>query len=227
MKKTITTLVFAILSVIAFSQNSNDTEKSNHVCVSTPQTNVLYRGVENPVCIAASGYSNEELIVTVSEGAEIKKIDNNFVITIKSTSLNFLTLTVGVKENGRFKELNKTEIRVLDVPAPMVLACGAYIDGSNIPKAAIKANPHLIVKIGDTNFPILGVKYEVVEYTFIYKERGVNHTIRIKSSSISEEIIEIVDNLEPESMISFTNIVAKLVGSDYEVKPNGITLTIK
>ena len=154
MKKTITTLALAIISIIVFSQNSNDTENSNHVCVSTPQTNVLYRGVENPICIAATGYSNEDLVVTVSDGAQIMKTENNYFITVSGKLKSFITLTVSVMEGEDVKELSKTEIRVLDVPAPMVLVCGVYKDGSNIPKAAIKANPHLIVKIGDSNFPI-------------------------------------------------------------------------
>ena len=40
-------------------------------------------------------------------------------------------------------------------------------------------------------------------------------------------MLEIIENLEPESMISFTNIVAKIDGSEMEVKPGGVTIIIK
>lgn len=191
--------------------------------VSASACNVFYRGLDNPVEVAVSGYPQEAVSVSISGGASISRSGAGYIVKVPaSVSAKEVSITVSVRTEEGVRTLGSKTFSVLNVPPPTIVIAGAYKDGASVPKAAITRTPTLTANLESDFFPFKGVSYSVISYEFLYSVRGVTQTIAGTGSNIPQTIL---NNLNPGSAASFTNI--RVSSPSGERKTNGITVKIQ
>lgn len=191
--------------------------------VSASACNVFYRGLDNPVEVAVSGYPQEAVSVSISGGASISRSGAGYIVKVPaSVSAREVSVTVSVRTEEGVRTLGSKTFSVLNVPPPTIVIAGAYKDGASVPKAAITRTPTLTANLESDFFPFKGVSYSVISYEFLYSVRGVTQTIPGTGSNIPQTIL---NNLNPGSAASFTNI--RVSSPSGERKTNGITVKIQ
>ncbi len=191
--------------------------------VSASACNVFYRGLDNPVEVAVSGYPQEAVSVSISGGASISRSGAGYIVKVPaSVSAREVSITVSVRTEEGVRTLGSKTFSVLNVPPPTIVIAGAYKDGASVPKGAITRTPTLTANLESDFFPFKGVSYSVISYEFLYSVRGVTQTIAGTGSNIPQTIL---NNLNPGSAASFTNI--RVSSPSGERKTNGITVKIQ
>lgn len=191
--------------------------------VSASACNVFYRGLDNPVEVAVSGYPQEAVSVSISGGASISRSGAGYIVKVPaSVSAREVSVTVSVRTEEGVRTLGSKTFSVLNVPPPTIVIAGAYKDGASVPKGAITRTPTLTANLESDFFPFKGVSYSVISYEFLYSVRGVTQTIAGTGSNIPQTIL---NNLNPGSAASFTNI--RVSSPSGERKTNGITVKIQ
>lgn len=191
--------------------------------VSASACNVFYRGLDNPVEVAVSGYPQEAVSVSISGGASISRSGAGYIVKVPaSVSAKEVSITVSVRTEEGVRTLGSKTFSVLNVPPPTIVIAGAYKDGASVPKGAITRTPTLTANLESDFFPFKGVSYSVISYEFLYSVRGVTQTIAGTGSNIPQTIL---NNLNPGSAAIFTNI--RVSSPSGERKTNGITVKIQ
>lgn len=191
--------------------------------VSASACNVFYRGLDNPVEVAVSGYPQEAVSVSISGGASISRSGAGYIVKVPaSVSAREVSITVSVRTEEGVRTLGSKTFSVLNVPPPTIVIAGAYKDGASVPKGAITRTPTLTANLESDFFPFKGVSYSVISYEFLYSVRGVTQTIPGTGSNIPQTIL---NNLNPGSAAIFTNI--RVSSPSGERKTNGITVKIQ
>ncbi len=194
--------------------------------VSATKCNVFYRGLENPVEVAVSGYPKESVSVSISGGASIRGSAGGYIVTVPtSVTSKEVLITVSVKADGGGRTLGSAKFNVLNVPPPTIYIAGAYKDGAKVPKAAIQRSPTLTAKLDSDFFPFEGITYSIVSYEFMYQVRGVTQTVQGTGSSIPSNILGEMTKMGTGSTASFTNI--KVSGPSGVRQTNGITVVLQ
>jgi gliding motility-associated protein GldM len=194
--------------------------------VSATKCNVFYRGLDNPVSVAVSGYPAESVSVSISGGASIAKSGQGYIVKVPtSVTAREVSITVSVRTEEGGRTLGTTKFNVLNVPPPTIFIAGAYKDGSTVPKAAIQRSPTLTAKLESDFFPFEGITYSIVSYEFLYQVRGVTTTLQGSGSSIPGNIITQLNSMAPGSAASFTNI--KVSGPSGVRQTNGVTVKLQ
>jgi gliding motility-associated protein GldM len=109
--------------------------------VSLPEMNVLYRGYDNKVVGAVSGYAGYNLSMSngsISKGSE-------FWIAKPSSGREATISISGVAEDGSSANVGQFKFRVQNLPAPSVYL-GALEDGEEAPAGTIRAQTRLFAK---------------------------------------------------------------------------------
>lgn len=191
--------------------------------VSASACNVFYRGLDNPVEVAVSGYPQEAVSVSITGGASIVRSGAGYIVKVPaSVTAKEVNISVSVRTEEGGRTLGSKTFAVLNVPPPTLVIAGAYKDGASVPKGAITRTPTLTANLESDFFPFKGVNYSVIAYEFLYSVRGVTQTIAGTGSNIPKAIL---DNLTPGSAASFTNI--RVSSPSGERKTNGITVKIQ
>lgn len=194
--------------------------------VSATKCNVFYRGLDNPVSVAVSGYPIEAVSVSISGGASIAKTGQGYIVKVPtSVTAREVSITVSVRTDEGGRTLGTTKFNVLNVPPPTIFIAGAYKDGATVPKAAIQRSPTLSAKLESDFFPFEGITYSIISYEFLYQVRGVTTTIQGTGSSIPGNIITQLNAMGPGSAASFTNI--KVSGPSGVRQTNGVTVKLQ
>ncbi len=194
--------------------------------VSATKCNVFYRGLENPVAVAVSGYPKEDISVSISGGASIRAGAGGYIVTIpKSLTSREVSISVAVRTDGGTKSLGSSKFNVLNVPPATVKLGGVYADGSSVPKAAITNSPYLSAKLESDFFPFEGIKYTVSSYSFKYAARGVEKVVNVNGGNLSSEVLSTIGRMGSGNLISFTNIAVS--GPSGIAKTGGCTITLK
>ena len=127
--------------------------------VSPTKMNVFYRGVDNPVSVSVSGYSNKDISATATNGTLSKSADGYIMRPGKDAEA-----TVGAtvtNPDGTKKAMPGMKFRVKNVPNPRPYFGGKSVDDETIKKAELTAAAGVIAKMIDFEFDL---KFEVVEY---------------------------------------------------------------
>ncbi len=194
--------------------------------VSASKCNVFYRGLDNPVEVAVSGYPQEAVSVSISGGASISRSGAGYIVKVPtSVTSKEVSISVSVRTEEGGRNLGSKNFTVLNVPPPTIYIAGAYKDGASVPKAAISRTPTLSARLDSDFFPFEGVSYTLVSYEFLYSVRGVTQTIAASGSNIPNNIMSELNKLGNGSAASFTNI--KVSGPSGVRQTNGITVKLQ
>lgn len=184
--------------------------------VSLPEMFVLYRGYENKVVGAASGYPDYKLIGT--SNVTLSKKGQEYVASPGAGRDAVISLQ-GVSADGRSANLGTFNFRVRNMPKPSV-KLGSIEDGDNPPQATVRAQTRLFAGYGDdipltANFNI--TRYEVTVSGAPRPEAGTG-------STLSSAALGLVRQARSGSTV---NIMTDVVGPDGRSRKSGMSFKVK
>ena len=211
LKRTITKLFFIlpviVLLALIFSCNAQTGQKQKIVAAVSPtKMNVLYYGVDNPMAIAVSGVSPEEISVEIDNGKIMGELGKYVVQPMKPGTARIKVYQV---KKDKKVLLQESEFRVKTVPDPKAYVAGKK--GGKITRdELLKANE---VQAFMENFDF-DLQFRIVEFVLSTSFPG-SSTIReeiSKSNTFSKSQIDLIKSLVKNQKIYFENIIA--VGPD-------------
>ncbi len=188
--------------------------------VSPSKMNVLYRGVDNPIDVSASGFSQDKLIIQVDNG-QYKKTGAGYIIqpgSGKGTDVSVFAMMDKVK-----KFLGKITFRVKNVPDPLVRIAG--ISGKSVEKVYLAGADGVKAEMPpDFDFDIT---YTVKSYTLNAIVDGYEQSVPNEGWRFNDKAKNLLNRLKGGNKITIEDI--KIVGPDGTVRdyPNAILLKIK
>lgn len=153
--------------------------------VSLPEMNVLYRGYDNKVVGAVSGYAGYNLSMSngsISKGSE-------FWIAKPSSGREATISISGVAEDGSSANVGQFKFRVQNLPAPSVYL-GALEDGEEAPAGTIRAQTRLFAKYPPEiplNATFSLVSWEVSVAGAPRPEKGTGQNLSTKALSLIKQ----------------------------------------
>lgn len=177
--------------------------------VSLPEMNVLYRGHQNKVTGAASGYPEYKLVGT--NNVTLNKVGAEYIATPGSG--NTATISIqGVSPDGKPANLGSFEFRVRPLP-PAQVYFGAATNGGR----GSKNETNLAARYD--NSITLDVKFSVVSWEMEFKGR----TAQGQGSTISKEASDLLKQAKPNDNVTF---MVKYRGPDGILKPGVVSVKL-
>ena len=190
-----------------------------NLVVSPTKMNVFYRGVDNPVSISVSGYSDKDIQPSTTNG-ELKKGGEGYIFRPGKDAKSTIGATVK-NPDGSSKSMPGIEFRVKNVPNPSPYFAGKSLSDNSAKKSELTAAQGVIAKMENFEFDL---KFEVVEYTVSATLSGNVVERQVKGAALSSDAKEIISKVKTGQKISFENIKAR--GPDGTTRPIG-TLVFK
>jgi len=176
--------------------------------VAPTKMNILYLGVDNPLNIAVSGVTNNNLSVVTDNGA-IRKENSIWIANPKQKGI--ANIQVFAEVNGEKILAGTMEFRVKIVPNPMAKV--ANQKAGSISRALLLSQKVIIADLENFDFDM---EFKVTEFTVEGFIGGFMQDVSVKSDQISNQQKNIIRNVVAGSRVLFTNI--KAVGPDGRVR---------
>ncbi len=176
--------------------------------VSPTKMNVMYRNIENPISVSASGFNTSDIKVSVTNG-QIKsgqKAGEYFVMPGKE---KITVVTAKTVVDGKEITLGTYDFRIKAVPDPTPSIAG-YSSGKFTKNELLAANC-LIVNLKDFDFE--GYKYSVVSYDVTTVVGGDGRRVTNVGSNFGPELVKLVNSSKRGQTFNFRSIKVK--------EPNG------
>ena len=166
--------------------------------ISPTRMNVLYRGIENPVSISASGASHERMEVYMSNANWSRQGDTYIVIPGEGR-----TCEISVKVDG--KQLDQPQaFRVKDLPLPMPVLDG--ISSKTVSKNELQASQGIRAEMPrDFEFDL---KYRVTSFRVFATIDGYTEEEASQSAAFTDKQRRILGLLRSGQRVSFIEIKA-------------------
>ncbi len=173
--------------------------------ISASACNIFYRGLQNPLSVAASGYT--DISVSATGGATVTKgklagYEGDYIVTIPAGNTT-KEVTINVSSGG--KSVGSQKFKVMNVPSP-VIQIGGYKSGDDVPKAAFRSSPRLDAVLEGGFFPFKDVKYSVISFTYMKEVRGVTSSQVVSGNTIPGDVLSDISKKASGSSISFIGI---------------------
>lgn len=185
-----------------------------NLVVSPTKMNVFYRGVDNPVSISVSGYSDKDIVPTKTNGDLIKSSEG-YIMRPGKESEALIGATVK-NPDGSSKTMPGIKFRVKNVPNPTPFFAGKSVNDETIKKAELTAAAGVIAKMLDFDFDL---KFEVVEFRVTMIVGGTPLEQATKGPAVSSQMKEMFAKAKPGQKIYIEGIKAK--GPDGTVRNLG------
>jgi gliding motility-associated protein GldM len=182
--------------------------------VSPTKMNVFYRGVDNPVSVSVSGYSNKDIVATATNGALTKSADG-YIMRPGKDGEALIGATV-TNPDGTKKSMPGLKFRVKNVPNPTPYFAGKSVNDETIKKAELTAAAGVIAKMLDFDFDL---KFEVVEFKVTMVVGGTPLEQATKGPAVSSAMREMFAKAKPGQKIYIEGIKAR--GPDGTVRNLG------
>jgi gliding motility-associated protein GldM len=185
-----------------------------NLVVSPTKMNVFYRGVDNPVSISVSGYSDKDIRPSISSG-QLAKTGEGWVVRPGKESEATVSATV-TNPDGSTKAMQGMKFRVKNVPNPQPYFGGKSVNDETIKKTELTAAAGVIAKMVDFDFDL---KFEVVEYRITMIVGGTPIEKMTKGAAVSSEMKEMLNKAKPGQKVYIEGIKAR--GPDGTVRNLG------
>lgn len=172
--------------------------------VSPTKMNVFYRGVDNPVSVSVSGYSNKDIAATATNGSLTKSADG-YVMKPGKESEATIGATV-TNPDGTKKAMPGMKFRVKNVPSPRPYFAGKSVDDETIKKTELTAAAGVIAKMIDFEFDL---KFDVVEYKVTMVIGGTPIEKVTKGAAVSGDMKEMFQKAKPGQKVYIEGIKAR------------------
>jgi len=182
--------------------------------VSPTKMNVFYRGVDNPVSVSVSGYSDKNVTATTTNGA-LSQVADGYIMRPGKESEALVGATV-TNPDGTKKAMSGIKFRVKNVPNPTPYFAGKSVNDETIKKAELTAAAGVIAKMLDFDFDL---KFEVVEFKVTMIVGGTPLEQAVKGPAVSSSMKEMFAKAKPGQKVYIEGIKAK--GPDGTVRNLG------
>ncbi len=182
--------------------------------VSPTKMNVFYRGVDNPVSVSVSGYSNKDISPSATNGTLSKSADGFIMRPGKDTeALIGATVT---NPDGSKKSMPGMKFRVKNVPNPTPYFAGKSVNDETIKKTEVTAAQGVIAKMVDFDFDL---KFEIVGYKLTMIVGGTPIEKVSNGAALTGDMKEMLTKAKPGQKIFIEAIKAR--GPDGTVRSLG------
>lgn len=185
-----------------------------NLVVSPTKMNVFYRGVDNPVSISVSGYSDKDIAASMTNGS-LSKGSDGYIVKPGKEAEAVISATV-TNPDGSKKTMTGMKFRVKNVPNPTPYFGGKSVNDETIKKAELTAAAGVIAKMENFEFDL---KFEVVEYRVTMIVNGVPLEKLVKGPAVSGEMKEMFQKSKPGQKVYIEGIKAR--GPDGTVRNLG------
>ncbi len=174
--------------------------------VAATNMNVFYRGLDNPISVSVPGYSHAQISVGISAGHTLTSAGAGTYI-VKPGAGREATISVSATgPDGQRKTMGSSQFRIRTVPTPVAKFAG--VQGGNIDKAVILANPVATADMGD--FVFEGVRFSITSFNFVMAERsGVLTTLAQRGNRLDGAALARVQAATRGQRIFIENIMAR------------------
>ncbi|MBK6368733.1 MAG: gliding motility protein GldM [Flavobacteriales bacterium] len=172
--------------------------------VSPTKMNVFYRGVDNPVSVSVSGYSNKDISATATNGV-LSKTSDGYIMKPGRESEATIGATV-TNPDGTKKSMTGMKFRVKNVPSPTAFFGGKSVNDETIKKAELTAAAGVIAKMIDFEFDL---RFEVVEYRVTMIVGGTPIEKMTKGPAVSGDMKEMFQKAKPGQKVYIEQIKAR------------------
>jgi gliding motility-associated protein GldM len=189
--------------------------------VSADKMNVVYRGLNNPLTIAATGFTNIKL-VSSGGGSLTSKGNSKYMFKPSLGKAQKVTFrVVATKDDGTTTSMGPFEFRIRNLPAPVTRLAGK--SEGTIRKGALTTQPTLLSQLD--NFLFDGVKYTVISYEVMVMGRGIAASPkRVRGSRLPADVLKIIKKAGKGTLIVVNNV--KVKGPDGVKGASGVTLKL-
>lgn len=198
---------------VRYFETTYEVAKSNLV-VSPTKMNVFYRGVENPVSVSVSGYSDKDVQPSMTGGVISKSAEGWVVKPGKETEAT-VTATV-TNPDGTKKTMTGQKFRVKNVPNPTPYFAGKSLNDETVKKTELTAAQGVIAKMENFEFDL---KFEVVEYKISTTINGNYLEKLCKGAALTGEAKEVLQKVKSGQKVYVEGIKAR--GPDGTVRALG------
>ena len=186
-----------------------------NLVVSPTKMNVFYRGVDNPVSISVSGYSDKDIAASISGGHSLSKGKDGYIVKPGKDAKATVSATV-TNVDGTKKTMPGIEFRVKNVPNPVPYFAGKGANDETVKKAELTAAQGVIAKMENFEFDL---KFDVVEYRVTMIVAGTPIEKIVKGAALSSEVKEMLTKAKPGQKVYVEGIKAR--GPDGTVRNLG------
>ncbi|MBL7957768.1 MAG: hypothetical protein JNM49_07395, partial [Flavobacteriales bacterium] len=185
-----------------------------NLVVSPTKMNVFYRGVDNPVSISVSGYSDKNISPSMTNGS-LTKGGEGWIVKPGKESEATISASV-TNPDGTKKAMPGMKFRVKNVPNPTPYFAGKSVNDETIKKPELTAAAGVIAKMVDFDFDL---KFEVVEYKVTMVVSGTPIEKMTKGAAVSGDMKEMFAKAKPGQKVYIEGIKAR--GPDGTVRNLG------
>jgi hypothetical protein len=218
MKKLYIILIIGLICLKAEAQISSPT---NVVCEAA-KMNVVYAGIENPLSIAISDISPENLYLSTNKGV-LKGINGNYLLWLPFEEQGTVEITIGNLNLGQMGKIATRSFRIKTVPNP-VATFGSKVSGE-ISKEEVKSVDFMSVRLED--FAFEGLKYTVKKFKLLGIPKKGNATLfEASSSTLTPQMKQSLSTLGKGDIIMIYDIFVSFPGSTDIRLPTSLSLTV-
>jgi gliding motility-associated protein GldM len=129
--------------------------------ISSPKMNILYKGYDNELIGAVSGFTKCKLVGV--SNVTLTSIGNDKYTASPGSGRKAIIRVLGLDENNKATTLGDFEYEVKSLPRPLFYL-GSVVEGSKIAYATLVSQMYLFLKY-DASFPITNVNFDVLDWT--------------------------------------------------------------
>ena len=176
--------------------------------------NVLYIGVDNPIDISASGFADELVTASISDGTLAQVAKGKFVA--KVTHLGKIKINVSVKDPKGTKNIGSEEFRVKAVPNPVAKI--ANMKSGTITKNLLAAQSGIKADMEGFDFDLGTNKFMVSSFRVsAIGKGGYSEDSVCNGPLFTTQVQNLIKGLQRGQRINFTDIQAKGLGSTRDI----------
>ena len=193
--------------------------------VSATGMNVFYRGIKNPIEIAAGGVDVRSAVPRISSGSitPVSRVQGKYEVT-PGPQGDMATINIYASIDGKQQFMGKSDFRVLPLPTP-----DAMVEGIRGSEGALSAGALSRLRTVDAEAKdfVFEVEYEVVSFQVAFQGAGgIWSTLPSTSERFTTEQLQLFQRLKTGQRIMIERVRA--TGPDGVIRNlNGITITVR
>lgn len=172
--------------------------------ISAKKMNVFYVGVDNPVSISMSGFTNHQLTASISCGQINRDYENKDWIVTLTSGCNEAIVTIYTTINGGQRTLGSKSFRVKKLPDPIAAIAGK--NSGSIKREILLTAGVLVPKMPD-DFEF-DHSFVIKSFTMTLQRGFKVYNLNSKSAYLTDEMTEHINRTNHGQSIVFENIVA-------------------
>jgi len=206
--------------------NSSYTVIKPSATVTADKMNVVYRGLANPLTIAAAGFTNDQIRLSSSGGGTLSNKGNGkylFTPTPSGKAKEVSFRVTATKKDGSTSSMGPFRFRIKQLPSPTIRLAGKT-DGM-VDKSALQARAFLTSQLDDFLFE--GVKYSVISYKLYIAGPGVStpYMKSVRGPRFPSDALKVLRKARRGATVSISSV--KVKGPDGTKQAAGVSVIIK